>query len=687
MSFALLNQLKYRSMICALLLLSGCASAPKLLPNEKLTTPTQTSSKADISHLDPEQRSQLYYSILLANLAEKKQLFDIAQNNYQDALDKTKSSALASNSTRIALLQKNYPVAEKALEVWQQNAPLSTGPKKIGLLIALHQNQTEKAYQLLGTIITKLKTEARHIDDPEKPLTPSELDNQFKQLLQLAYYKTPDTLEFEKQVSSFGELLNRFNQEQTVTNDVWAITMAAEAFIQLKSRSPLSKLNRIHQLLDKSLSLRPDFIGAIETKAQALALISEEKSAEFLTEILQHQALSKTQVSNLANVVYKQNNFRTAVIGFRRILDAEPDNQQVKFLLAGSLYGNKEYQAASDLFWQLSLDDFRKPASSFYCADAAERIKDEVRSLSCYEMVPVGKYFMQARHRIAEIFANKAMYAEGAKSLQKAQTLVDFNQRQQLLKYEVNYLLENEQFALARQRLDSAIQLEPHNGTIYYLQLLLADKTLPESNFLQKVQQLQAQAPDTELRKQVTYGALELLTKRKKHLLIYQLLDREVSLYPKDPELLYSRALANQPLKRFDWLERDLRQLLNFDPDNIDAKNALGYTLADQNRNLDEALILIEQAYQAKPDNDAILDSMGWVHYRLGNLQKALNFITLSYQKAPVPEIAAHLGEILWQLGEQEKARQVWQKALQQEPQNQYILDTLARFPEADLTP
>lgn len=664
------------------LLLSACVSNPKILPSE---TPQNTQTDkvvTDIGHLNADQRSQLYYSILLARLAVKKQLWEIAQSNYQDALEKTQSPELAGQSTKVALFQKDYPAAEQALSIWQKNQPESSSPKQIALLIALHKNDHAEAYKQL----VSLYAPSRASKSDRKKLSNSELEQHFNELLNLAYSKTPDVSDLENQLLGLSKILTRFNKENRKSKYL-SVTQAAEAFLHLKSRSPLSKLTRIHLLLDKAIENNPNFIGAIQTKAEALALLSEEKSAAFLQDILANQALSKPQISKLANLAYRQKDFASAIIGFQRIQEAEPDNLNAKFLLAGSFFGAKEYEQSAEIFYQLAIEDYQKEASAFYCGDAAERIEDTVKSLTCFEMVAVGQYFLEARQRMATIYANQKMYKVGAESLAKAQSLVDFNQRQMLLKYEVNYLLEYEQYELAKKRLEAAIQLEPHNGTIYYLQLLLADKTLQLPEFLEKVKQLQQQAPDLSLRKEVTFSAIGILTNKQAHKLVFELLDQEVKLAPKDTELLYARALANEPLKRYDRLEQDLRFLLSLDPEHTDAQNALGYTLADQNIRLDEAKRLIEKAYHADPENDAILDSMGWIQYRLGNLQEALRYVQMSYDKAQAPEIAAHLGEILWQLNHKQKAIEIWRKALQQEPNNPYILDTLARFPEAGLTP
>jgi Flp pilus assembly protein TadD len=150
--------------------------------------------------------------------------------------------------------------------------------------------------------------------------------------------------------------------------------------------------------------------------------------------------------------------------------------------------------------------------------------------------------------------------------------------------------------------------------------------------------------------------------------------------YPQNHELLYARALAAAELGRIAELEQDLRVILQDNPKHADALNALGYTLADQTDRYQEALEYIERALELKPNNPAVLDSMGWVQYRLGNYEKALQYLQRANQMHSDSEIAAHLGEVLWVVGDKDQARQVWQRALELDPDSSHLQDALRRF-------
>lgn len=127
--------------------------------------------------------------------------------------------------------------------------------------------------------------------------------------------------------------------------------------------------------------------------------------------------------------------------------------------------------------------------------------------------------------------------------------------------------------------------------------------------------------------------------------------------------LLYTRAILSERLGDPAALETDLRSILQREPENAMALNALGYTLADRNERLEEALQLIEQAHKLKPEDPAIIDSLGWVHFRLGNIELAEELLRRAFAAFPDPEVAAHLGEVLWQQGKHREARTIWNEA------------------------
>lgn len=180
---------------------------------------------------------------------------------------------------------------------------------------------------------------------------------------------------------------------------------------------------------------------------------------------------------------------------------------------------------------------------------------------------------------------------------------------------------------------------------------------------------------------QLTSLEVELLDERGQSGEADALLERILAGAPGDAELRYLRAMRAYQAGDVATLEADLREVLRRDPDNALALNALGYTYADENRRLDEALELIERAHELEPDNPAILDSLGWVHYRLGDPDTALPYLERAYAGMPDQEVAAHLIEVLWALGRHDEARARLAEALERFATRPLIDDLLRRQP------
>ncbi|HEX5806877.1 MAG TPA: tetratricopeptide repeat protein [Macromonas sp.] len=150
--------------------------------------------------------------------------------------------------------------------------------------------------------------------------------------------------------------------------------------------------------------------------------------------------------------------------------------------------------------------------------------------------------------------------------------------------------------------------------------------------------------------------------------------------FPNDPDLMYERAMLADKAGQPDLMEEQLRELIRQHPDHSHAYNALGYSLADRNERLDEAKTLIQKALQGSPNDPFMLDSLGWVEYRLGRLDEAQRILADAFRRRPDAEIAAHLGEVLWQQGEQDEARAIWRQGQALNPASETLHQTLQRL-------
>ena len=157
-------------------------------------------------------------------------------------------------------------------------------------------------------------------------------------------------------------------------------------------------------------------------------------------------------------------------------------------------------------------------------------------------------------------------------------------------------------------------------------------------------------------------------------------LQQALKQYPDDLNLLYSRAMLAEKRNDLDQMERDLRAIIKREPDNAMALNALGYTLSDRTTRYTEAKALIQQAYDLNPDDPAVLDSLGWVNYRLGNLDEAERLLRQALERFPDQEVAAHLGEVLWANGKQREAKTIWGTFLKENPDSPILRKTILRL-------
>jgi tetratricopeptide (TPR) repeat protein len=160
----------------------------------------------------------------------------------------------------------------------------------------------------------------------------------------------------------------------------------------------------------------------------------------------------------------------------------------------------------------------------------------------------------------------------------------------------------------------------------------------------------------------------------------YAVLTAALAAFPDDPDLLYDTAMVAEKLDKIDVVESKLTRLIELKPANAQALNALGYTLVDRTPRLAEGLALVERALVLSPDDPFILDSVGWANFRLGNLDEAERHLRRAMEQRPDPEIAAHLGEVLWAKGDRIRAQDVWQSQLKSAPDNAVLQETVRRL-------
>jgi tetratricopeptide (TPR) repeat protein len=209
----------------------------------------------------------------------------------------------------------------------------------------------------------------------------------------------------------------------------------------------------------------------------------------------------------------------------------------------------------------------------------------------------------------------------------------------------------------------------------YAFLLARQNKVAEAREYLQNVK-----ATTDEQRALLVQAEAQVLREAKDYQGSFDVLNKALQAHPDQPDLLYDSAMAAEKLDRIDVVETNLRKLISLKPDHAQAYNALGYTLADRTDRFKEAKQYIEKALTLSPDDPFILDSMGWVLYRMGNAKEGLDFLQRAFAKRPDPEIAAHIGEVLWARGQKQDAEKVWRDASKGSPDNELLQSTMKRF-------
>jgi len=378
----------------------------------------------------------------------------------------------------------------------------------------------------------------------------------------------------------------------------------------------------------------------------------------------------------LAHLAVRVSDLDTATMAIDRALTLNPAWEDAALFKARVLVSQKDIPKALQ-FYERYLDSY--PRASNMRLGYARALVDL-------------KQWDKAREQFKRVVADsprdaEAMFTIALLALQSN----ELDEAEKYLKRTLDVQPENDQARLylgqvaeQRKQYDDAIQWYStiDSAEMYFeAQARLGVALARQGNVEQARTHLHNLVAKTEAQKvQLALAEEQMLRDAKQHTEAFDVLSRALGELPDNVDLLYERALMAEKLNRIDVAEKDLRRILKQDPKNPNALNALGYTLADRTSRYTEALALIEQALALKPDDPFILDSLGWVYYRLGNHAEATRYLRAAFDKRADAEIAAHLGEVLWVTGDRTGAESVWKRALQTTPDNEVLLDVIAKF-------
>ncbi len=383
-------------------------------------------------------------------------------------------------------------------------------------------------------------------------------------------------------------------------------------------------------------------VDALIARSQMAARVGDlDKANEFSNKAIE-QAPDRTDLLAWSGrLAVNMGDESLALKRYRQAWRLDPDNPQVAMSYAELLKRNEDMEAAQNVLAQVPDTPDMRFARIIFALDVDDRENAEL----------LYKGFSEAGYEDKSNAAFQA--AQGAELLDHKREAIDWYQ--QVTGKQSLRAIMRQAFLLA-----GLGDVEQARNLLVQLRIQ-ADSSVRSQSYLAEVQILQ----DAGLREE----ALQLLT------------DALIAL-PQDIQLRYTRALLAVGLGQLELAENDLRQIISVEPDNAAAINALGYTLADLTERYDEAEQLIRRAYELQPEDASIIDSMGWVSYRLGRLREAEAYMREAWKVMRNAEIAAHLGEVLWSRGQKDEARSLWKLGLEMESDNEVLINTMQRFGE-----
>jgi len=462
------------------------------------------------------------------------------------------------------------------------------------------------------------------------------------------------------------------------------------------------------------VELQPDNLEARETLS--VALLESGQLAEAQAQMEQILVLTASSGNigqaylRLAALLGKQTLRAAALDVMRTLVALHPQLQEAQFALAHIAVRAGELDSAAEAIdqalrlapeWEdaalfkiriLSSQKETGQAEAFYEQYLSDHPQAKTLRLNYARHLVDTKQWERAREQFKRVVADNpidadAVYAVGLLALQSD----DYDEAERYLRQNLELQPENDQARLylgnvaeRRKQFDEArrwYEQIDSGGFLFEAQLRIGLLMAKQGDLAGARIHFAGLEPESENQYiQLILAEDQILRDVKQYEEAFTVLTKGLKQFPDNTDLLYGRALVAERLDRIDTHEADLRKILKADPKNANALNALGYTLADHTTRYKEALDLIEQALALKPDDPYIMDSMGWVQYRLGNLAEARKYLKLALDKRDDAEIAAHLGEVLWMMGDKAGAESVWKHALQDTPDNELLLGIIKKF-------
>lgn len=546
------------------------------LNQDQIKIETASELAKDITLPNQELTAETLAQLLTLNFASFNGQWPLASKNALEAAEATQDFRLARLATLFSLQTSDYEKASSASAIWLALKPGNVDAQNMNIIALVGASKIEQAKQSID-----VQMQGQEIDKYIKQVA-ALLVRQTNQetgfdVMDYLVQKYPESAQVHVSGAYVAEVFKQYEAAEFWVNNALEIKPGWDLAAQMNVRLLLTQ-NKVEERSAFIKEFVEQYPSSVAMRiSHASELVVNKKYAEaydLMLEVLKDAPNDVSALQFSAALAKELNDAKKAAYYYRRALNIEPKNDDVRMAAAGLALSEKRYVTAERFYGDVSAPD----------------------------------KFFEAQVQLANV------------------------------RYEIGGI-DSAMLALA--------MIEPQTND-QYLQLAITRHYLLMRAF--KYEEAFGYANDT---------------------LVYM---------PSNQDLLYARGLVAAELQKLSIAEQDLRSVISANPKNANALNALGYTLADQTDRLEEAKELIGQALLLRPNDAHILDSWGWVAYRLKDFDTAIEYLRKAYEVSPEVEVAAHLGEALWESGEQEEAKSVWAQAYAEQADNPVLNATLEKY-------
>ncbi len=651
--FFLTTRLKLVASIILILVLSSCASTP--LP-QTYETPQKTHAFKDISFLSDQEKADLYEAIIAADIASAQGDHKTAVSFYLAAANISKDIDLIKLLVESANQAKDSLALLQAADIWLEVEPQSLNGLQLKISALLLMQDLKQAVAVSAQLFEQ------PVDSAKLTGLLNQITRNQSPMISNAYYLSLH----EKYPLNLS----------LMTSQAYFLVRVAP-----QTKNPASIYQQAYRILDEVLNHQGNFLPAIELKTKLLYQSQQmEKAEAFLRQLAVENPKSSIINELLGQLLYDLRRYDLAIQHYNNWLKSHPDDVESHFYLAASLFAKGDYEKSLKHYQKILGKNYKPDLTYFFCGNTASQLKQYAQAIACYEAVSKGDYLTRSKIELAKIYTLTGQIDKALATLRNPQWATSEEAAVQLARIEVEVLDKHRDHQQAVDRLEEVLQQYPTSILLLMQKIRLNKLSKNPQAVLSLLEGGRNKLSDPRKVHPYNLDAASLLRSLNLFQMAIDWLNQALSFEPKDPDYLYARTLNKEPLGLYEDMIKDFEQLLSIDPDNANVKNALGYTLVDLNRDLDYARKLIDQAYHAMPDSPAVIDSKGWLAFREGAYQSALEYLHRAFQLAPNADVATHIGEVYWVMGEKDKAINFWQQAKSMDEENRLLKSTLTRL-------